>query len=235
LPQNLSEVSIMPHAVVSPYASAMALRARYGVTRDIQVGLTYLLGGIFDDPTTLESKQAFHSGKAVGLDVTVMLLPWIGVQAGVPIYISPVAASLTLGAPIKLPITDQFALGGFDDLLNIRLSRFAPSFYSELQNATNAADQMTNTIKSSGELRVSLYGIYQYERDVAIIGRLGIQLEDFATGKSDGCRDECATTFLSAGFHYTPRRYLDLGLQIGFDDLAHGGSFAPTGFLAFRI
>jgi hypothetical protein len=235
LPQNLAEVSIMPHAVVSPYASSMALRARYGITRDIQLGLTYQLGGIFDDPSTVESRQAFHSGKAVGVDVTVMLLPWLGVTAGVPIYISPVAASLTLGAPVKFTITDQFAIGGLDDLLDIRLSRFAPTFYSELQNATNAADTMTNTIKSSGELRVSGYGIYQYQRDFAIIGRIGIQLEDFATGKSNGCLDECATTFLSAGFHYAPRRYLDLGLQIGFDDLAHGGSFAPAGFLAFRI
>jgi hypothetical protein len=235
LPQNMSEVSIAPHAMVSPFAGALPLRARYGVTPKIQLGLTYMLGGIFDDPETLSTKKGFHSGKAVGPDVTVMLQNWIGVRLGVPIYISPLAVSIALGAPIKFTFGDKFALGGLDDLLNIRVSRFAPTFYQELQNATNANDTMSNTIKSRGELRVSLFGVYQYQPNVAIIARTGIQMEDFATGKTDGCSGECLTTFLSAGFSFTPRKYLDLGLSIGFDDLAHGGSFAPAGFLAFRI
>jgi hypothetical protein len=235
LPENLSEVSIAPHAVVSPYAGSTALRARYGITSKVQLGLTYVVGAIFDDPATVESSQGFHPGKAVGLDVTVMLEDWVGVQAGLPLYISPLALSLAVGAPIKFRFGDRFAIGGLDDLLNIRLSRFAPTFYQEVQNATNANDTMTNTIKSKGALRVSMFGMYQYKPDVVLIGRTGIQMEDFATGKTDGCAAECLTTFIHAGFHYSPRKYLDLGLQIGFDDLAHGGSFAPAGFLAFRI
>jgi hypothetical protein len=235
LPQNLSEVSIAPHATVSPFASAIALRARYGITPKIQLGLTYMLGGIFDDPATLESKQAFHPGKAVGVDVTVMLQDWIGVKLGVPVYISPLAVSIALGAPIKFTFGDKFALGGLDDLLNIQVKLFAPTFYQELQNTTNAANNMTNTVKSKGELRVSLFGVYQYERDLAFIARTGIQMEDFATGKTDGCSGECLTTFIYAGVNFSPRKYLDLGASIGFDDLAHGGSFAPAGFLAFRI
>jgi len=94
---------------------------------------------------------------------------------------------------------------------------------------------MINTIKSNGELRVSLYGMYQYERDIVIIARIGVQAENFTSGKDDACASECLTTYLHAGFRYTPRRYLDLGLSIGFDDLAHGGTFEPAGFLAFRI
>jgi hypothetical protein len=235
LPANMSEVSLAPHAQVSPYAGSTALRARYGITARVQLALTYVVGGIFDDPSTLESKQGFHPGKALGLDVTYLLRDWVGVKVGVPIYISPLAVSLALGAPIKFTFGDKLALGGLDDLLNIRLSRFAPTFYQELQNATNANDTMTGTIKSSGALRVSLFGVYQYQPDLAIIARTGIQMEDFATGKTDGCPGECMTTFIHAGFNYSPRRYLDLGLSIGFDDLAHGGSFAPAGFLAFRI
>jgi hypothetical protein len=235
LPANMSEVSLAPHAQVSPYAGSTALRARYGITPKIQLALTYVIGGIFDDPSTLESKQGFHPGKALGLDVTYMLRDWVGVKVGVPIYISPLAVSLALGAPIKFTFGDKFALGGLDDLLNIRLSRFAPTFYQELQNAANASDTMTGTIKSAGALRVSVFGVYQYQPDFAIIARTGIQMEDFATGKTDGCPGECMSTFIHAGFNYSPRRYLDLGLSIGFDDLAHGGSFAPAGFLAFRI
>jgi hypothetical protein len=235
LSANLAEVSIAPHVAVSPFAGAMALRARYGVAPKVQLGLTYLLGGVFDDPATLQSKQGVHPGKAVGLDATVMLQDWVGVKLGVPLYISPLAASITLGAPMKFSFGDKLALGGLDDLLNIRISRFAPTFYQELQNATNADDNKTNTIKSQGELRVSLFGVYQYAPNLAIIGRTGIQMEDFATGKTDGCDGECLTTFIYAGVQYSPRKYLDLGFSIGFDDLAHGGSFAPTGFLAFRI
>jgi hypothetical protein len=235
LPQNLSEVSVIPHMQVSPYAATTALRVRYGITPKVQLGLTYLIGAIFDDPSTVESRQGFHSGKAVGIDVTVMLQDWIGVQVGLPMYISPFAMSLTLGAPIKFAFGDKFAIGGLDDFLNIKLDRFAPTFYQELQNATAANGTMTNTTQSAGELRVSLFGVYQYQPNFALVGRAGIQMEDFATGKTNGCAGECLTTFISAGFRYTPRKYLDVGLSIGFDDLAHGGSFAPAGFLAFRI
>jgi len=235
LPQNLSEVSVAPHAAVSPFASAIALRARYGITPKIQLGLTYMLGGIFDDPETSQKHYGFHAGKAVGVDVTVMLQDWIGVQLGIPVYISPLAVSVALGAPIKFTFGDKFAVGGLDDFLNIRVSRFAPTFYQELQNAQGANANMNNTIKSAGELRVSLYGVYQYQPNFAFIGRAGIQMEDFATGKTDGCDGECLTTFIYAGLRYSPRKYLDLGFSIGFDDLAHGGSFAPAGFLAFRI
>ena len=235
MPQNMSEVSLAPHMVVSPYAASTALRARFGITPRVQLGLTYLLGAVFDDPATPESRQGLHPGKAVGLDVTVMLQDWVGVQVGLPMYISPFAISLAIGVPIKFSFSDKFAIGGLDDFLNIRLDRFAPTFYQEVQNATNANDTMTNTIKSQGELRVSLYGLYQYQPNFAIIGRTGIQMEDFATGKTDGCVGECLTTFISGGLLYSPRKFLDLGFSIGFDDLAHGGSFAPAGFLAFRI
>ena len=116
----------------------------------------------------------------------------------------------------------------------IKLSKFAPSFYSEDVNYYYAT-VTKNTITSDGELRFSFFGEYQYEPDLAIIGRIGVNMENFATGKTDGCKDECLTTFIHAGLQYTPRKYLDLGVSIGFDDLAHGGSFSPAGFLAFRI
>jgi hypothetical protein len=235
LTKNLSEVSIDPHAQVSPYAGSTALRARYGITNKLQLRLTYMIAGIFDDPATVETKQGLHAGKAIGLDVTYLIQDWVGVSVGVPLYINPFALSLTIGAPLKFTFADKFAIGGLDDLLNIKLDNFAPTFYQEVQNATNAVTTQTNTVHSAGELRFSAFGEYQYEPDFAIIARFGVQLEDFATGKADACVGECETTFLHVGFQYSPRNYLDLGISIGFDDLAHGGSFAPSGFLAFRI
>lgn len=230
LPKNMSEVSIAPHATVDPFQGAMALRARYGITRQAQLGLTYLLGGAFDDPKTLTTdKIAFHPGKAVGLDLTVLLQDWVAVRLGVPVYIDPVAVGLELGAPLKFVLFDKLAIGGLDDLLNIKLYRFAPSFYSEAQNATNAANEATSTTQSTGVLRFSAYGVYQYKPNFAIIGRFGVQFGDVNDTLHTG------TAFIRAGLQVSPRKFLDLGLSLGWDDLSVLGGFAPAAYLAVRI
>jgi hypothetical protein len=237
LPQNMSEVSISPHANVSPYFGSDALRARYGITSRIQLGLTYVLGGIYHDPSTANMKLGFHPGKAVGVDVTVLLQNWIAVRVGVPVYVDPVAVGLQLGAPMKFTFGEKFALGGMDDLLNIKISKFAPSFYSEYENAINAAAQDNNTETPNGHLRFSAYGIYQQSTKLAIIARAGLDtmLSSAGSGSAGATSSSSTATFLRAGFDYTPRHYLDLGVSLGFDDLAHGGSFTPQGYLALRI
>ena len=44
-----------------------------------------------------------------------------------------------------------------------------------------------------------------------------------------------SSTFIRAGLQYTPRHWVDVGLSLGFDDLAHLGTFGPQGFVALRI
>ena len=241
LPKNMSEVSIGPHAQLSPYRGADALRARYGVTDQVQMGLTYVLGGIYDDPVSGAEKIGFHTGKAVGLDVTVQIKPWLGVRVGLPFYIDPLAVSLTLGAPMKWQFAGgKYAIGVLDDFLTVKLYRFAPSFYQEFNNAVaaNGTSEMgNNTIQSRGDVRFSGYGIYQHQPKLAFIGRLGVIIDDFKTTSSTSSSVELGglRTFIRAGLEYTIRSYLDLGFSIGFDDLGHGGTFGPAGLLAFRI
>lgn len=237
LPQNMSEVSLDPHAQVSPYHGTTTLRARYGITRQVQLGLTYNLGAIYNDQDVdpqLGDKYRVRVGKAVGMDVTVLLQNWIGVRVGVPVYVEPVAVGLTLGAPMRFYLTDKVTIGGLDDVLEIRLHRFAPSFYSEAQNATRAFQDSINTVPSAGALRLAFYGIYQHETKLAFIARVGALLEDFATSRGIDGRGGMAT-FLRAGVQYTPRRFVDLGFSLGFDDLSRAGSFSPAGLVAFRI
>ncbi len=242
LPQNMSEVSIDPHAQVGDgsaveYAGTSSLRARYGITNEIQIGLTYVFGGIYDDPNTLGKDYGFHPGKAVGLDVTYMLQKWVGVKVGVPVYVQPVAVSIAIGVPMKFQLSDKVALGGMDDLLNIKVSKFAPSFYSEQANAIAVQNQTTTTQQSDGHLRLSAYGIYQYHPDTAIVGRFGIDT-DFGAGGGTmaGTSSSGGTaTFLRGGVDYTPRRYFDIGGSLGFDDLGHIGSFGPALYVAVRI
>jgi hypothetical protein len=241
LPQNMSEIAIGPHLQVSPAHGSDALRARYGITNKIQLGLTYVMGGLFDDPTTMANDPGFHPGKAVGLDVTVLLQPWIGVSVGVPVYLNPVAVSVTLGAPIKFQFGDKFAIGGLDDLLNIKIDRFAPTYYQEYDNAfaaSQSCDTCNRTEQSRGFLRFSAYGIMQYQPNVAIVGRIGVANDLGSSGGSQPgvtMNGGGTTMFVRAGMDWTPRRWCDLGASLGFDDLAHGGTFTPALYAALRI
>lgn len=239
LPKNTSEVSIDPHMQVDPHAGSSSLRARYGITDKIQLGLTYMLGGTFDDPATLGTdKVGFHPGKAVGLDLTVMLQNWVGLRVGVPMYIDPFALAITVGAPMKWNFADgKFAIGAFDELLSIKVKRFAPSFYQESINAIAAdgTDSMgTNTVQSDGTFRLSAFGVAQYTPELAILARVGVSFDDFSSTKTDAAKEN-PVSFLRAGIQYTPRKYIDLGIFLGFDDLSDLGSFGPAGLIAFRI
>ena len=43
------------------------------------------------------------------------------------------------------------------------------------------------------------------------------------------------TTFLRAGVQHSPKKFIDVGVSAGFDDLADAGSFGLAGFFAVRI
>lgn len=237
LPANMAEVSIDPHIRVSPAEGAVALRARYGITPKIQLGLTYLVAGIYDDPVTNTTKDyKVHFGKAGGLDVTVLVTNFLGVRVGLPVYFDPFAMSLALGAPMKFKFADgKAAIGLLDDLLNIRIVKFAPSFYSELPNAVAADNENTGSGQSRGVLRFSGYGIYQQKPNLAIIGRLALELEDFKTNRG-ATGYGGATTSIYGGVQFTPKKFLDVGGTLGFNDLAEmPESFTLSGFLAVRI
>ena len=240
LPQNMTEISIAPHLQVSPFLASDALHVRYGITSKVQLSLSYLYFGAYNRNlvSTASSKIGFHSGKTFGVDVTVMLQNWIGVRVGVPLYIDPVAFGLQIGVPIKFVFADKFSIGGLDDLLQIRLSKFAPSLYQEAYNAIDAQHETTNTEQSNGHLRFSFYGEYQHDDKVAIIGRIGIDSDLGATsgGGGAGTSSNSGTqTFIKAGLQYSPRKYFDIGGQLGWDDLSTLGTFGPQLFLALRI
>jgi hypothetical protein len=234
LPENMSEVAIGPHFQVSPYAASDALRGRYGITRQVQLGLTYVTFGVYDDPTNVAKKYAFHPGKALALDVTVLLKNWVGVRVGVPLYFDPFAMSVQLGAPMKFVFDDKLAIGGLEDVVTITAKEFSPSLYQEAANAVGAANKMAGGSQSRGRLRFSGYAEYQQSRQLALIGRLGLDFDDFSANKNAQGYGG-GVIFIRAGVLYSVRRYFDLGASLGFDDLAKGGSFGPQINLAVRI
>ncbi len=241
LPQNISEISIAPHLQVSPFLANDAVHARYGITSKVQIGITYAYFGAYDRSvvnTALPSKIGVHSGKAFGVDVTVLLQDWLAVRVGVPFYVNPTAFGLQLGVPIKFTFGDKFAIGGLDDLLTLRLSKFVPTFYQEVYNAQAAQHDTTNTQQSNGHLRFSFYGEYQQSEKLAFIGRIGLDSDLGATSGGGGAGTNSAAgtaTFIRAGLQYSPRRSFDIGGSIGWDDLTTLGTFGPQLFLALRI
>ena len=247
LPANMAEVAIGPRLQVDidgvGYAGSDTLRARYGITRQVQLGLNYVLAGIYDDPKTASSnKVGFHPGKAIELQVTYLVKDFVGVRLGVPVWIyKPAetadsggpAVGLTIGVPLKFRFGDKLALGGLDDLLSIKIRHFAPSLEHEYLNAYRAAIDDTNTANSAGFIRFSAYGVYQQSPKLALIGRFGVTFEDFATTRTDAGGGPVTT--IRAGLEYTVRKYLDVGISLGFEDLDDLGTFGPTALLAFRI
>lgn len=236
LPANMAEVSIAPHAIVQPFSGSDALRARYGITRQVQLGLTYLYVGLYDDPTTVVKKYGFHVGKAAGLDVTVLLQNWLAVKVGVPVYFDPVATSFQAGAPMKF-VFGKLALGGLEDIVNIRISEFAPSLEFEQHNAVGAANKVNNTQQSRGQIRFSGFVEYQQSAKTAIIGRAGVE-SDLGGGGGNGPGTSSGggtRTFIRAGVQHSPKKNLDVGAGIGFEDLSDLGSFAFALSLAIRI
>jgi hypothetical protein len=238
LPQNMSEVRVTFHGEVSPADGAGQLRARYGITREIQLGLTYLFGAVYDDPSTQGKDYGVHPGKALGLDVTVLIQNWLGIRVGVPVYVNPVAVSLTIGAPIKFSFGDgKWAIGGLDDIVSIKLHRFTPSFDSELVNQVSSNGQDNHTIQDNGRLHISAYGIYQLQPNLAFIGRIGV---DSSLGTSNNmagasAQESGSATFVHAGLQFSPRWWADLGFSLGFDDLTQAGSFDPELYVVLRI
>jgi hypothetical protein len=241
LPANMAEVSIAPHLVASPFAATDALRARYGITPKIQLGLTYVMYGVYRsdavDPMITDKSYGIHPGKAGGLDVTVLLTNWAAVRVGLPVYLDPFAMGVTIGAPLKFKLTDQLAVGGMDDLLTIALpigAEFAPSYYHDFINAERANRDVNNTAQSAGLLRFSGYAIYQQKTNMAIVGRVALEFEDFSANLTNAGGG--ATTSIHGGVMFTPKKFLDVGATIGFDDLSRlPESFALSGFLSVRI
>ena len=242
--QNM--VSVPNSAPLGPaedigYVGSSVLHARYGITRTVQIGFTYVLGAVYDDPRTVADKLGFHPGKAIGLDVQYLLRDFVGVRFGVPVWIyrpdegGAPAIGLSIGTPIKFRFGKKLAIGGLDDLVAIRITRFAPTFEHEYLNAYRAALDDLNTSAPRGYVRLGGYAIYQQSPKLALIGRLGLTFEDFVSTKTQSDRGGGSATHLRAGIEYAINKRIDLGASAGFEDLSALGTFGLTALFAFRI
>jgi hypothetical protein len=208
LPRLMTEVSLDTGNTFSPFVNGFTLRAHFGVTSKVQIGITYNIGGIYDDG---RGTTTFNTGKAVDINGRVQLRPWVAAQLSVPMYLQPFAASVTLGAPMKFRFSEQYALVVAEDVIDIRLSKFVPSLTNEAANEGNVSNVDTNTRTDQGNFRFSARGIYQYKRNVAFTGRFAVTLIDFSTLRLG--------YLLKAGGQVTVKKGVDLSATLGFENL----------------
>lgn len=224
LPRFMTEVALDTRLTFNPAINGSALRARFGVTPKVQIGLVYNIGGVYNDG----SGSAFNTGKAVALTGTYQIREWLAAQISTPMYLEPFAASVTLGAPMKFRFGDRYALILAEDVIDIRLTKFVPSLTSEAANEINVTFVDTNTTTITGNFRFSGAGVYQYKPDLAFTARLAVTIIDF---------DSQSLGYLfRVGAQKTMMKALDLTATMGFDDL--GDADETFGFLfgaAFRI
>lgn len=225
LPRFMTEVALDTRVTFNPFINGSALRADFGVTPEVQVGLVYNIGGIYEDASR---STAFNTGKAVAITGAYKIKEWLSASLAVPMYLDPFAASVTLGAPMKFRFADRYALIIAEDVVDIRITEFVPSLTSEAENEINAGYIDTNTRTSEGTFRFSGAGVYQYKPDLAITARLVVSIRDFDS-KDLGY-------LLKVGAQKAVRKNLDVQAVLGFDDLGNADeTFGLQLGAAFRI
>jgi len=229
LPAVTSEVGLDVGSTFDPVNLEMGLRARYGITRQWQVGLRYLIGGVYDDDVMDASDSAaFNTGKAFGVDVTYLVFDWLAGHVTLPFYVDPFAMGMTLGAPMKFRFQDKVALVALDDFIDIRFNEFVPSLTHESENEINVGYTETNTSTARGNLHLRLGAVYQQSPQLAIKGNFVQTLEDFG--------DDDNPSGIELIFQYSPNAQTDVSGRIGIDALDRASStFGLIVAAAYRI
>lgn len=219
LEAGMVELGVSTPLFASPAALTAALRARYGVTERVEVGLRYAALGADEDGAA--------TGKGLALDVVVGITDWVAAQLSVPVLFDPFAMGVTLGAPLKFTFAQRFALVFGADLVSFRIKEFVPSYVDPRQDEANADAIETDTLVSRGNYRLIGGAIYQLEPHMALSADFGVVSEDFGRGST--------LVPLGGTFTYSAAPYLDFSARMGLDDVGRGSTFSIAAGLAVRL
>lgn len=228
LPELMTEVTLTTGATLSPFVNSNVLHARFGVVEQLELGLTYNIGGLHDDDEDGPKSMTFNPGKAIGVDVTYRLIDQVAVQLGVPFYVDPLAVGLRLAAPVRVRVGERLYLQTGHDLLDIKLKGFVPQLDREKVNEGYAALVDSNSVTSNGTLRFLGRAAYQSSPKLALIGDFGWRLDDFSS------KDSNYPLWLTAQF--SPRHNLDVAGTAGFETLDRADrTFGLFGTVRLRL
>ena len=234
LPAVTSEVALEAHSTFGDFDAGFGLRARYGITKQMQIGLRYEIGGLYDDTRDSKmDKAVFNTGKAVALDFTYLIKDFVAARLTLPAYVQPFGMAMTLGAPMKFTFADKFSIVALDDFIDIKLVKFIPSLTDERYNEdqVEAIDNNTRTPSTVIHARVGV--IYQQSPNLAIKGNLQ---QTFYTGASDTFTGSESPTGIEGIVQYSPNAKMDITGRLGIDALDDAGdTFGLLVGAAYRI
>jgi hypothetical protein len=226
LTRNQAEVTLdVP--VVFDVGATQVLRGGFGVTQDIQVGVSYAVG--LERFKTEGTQKGFEPGKALSIDGAYTVIPdHLAVTLSIPLYFSPFAASVSIGAPFRVRLHKKFALIGGNDLLAVAFNRWpvvvADPAYNLAQTAFDVPGQGSF---DRGILNINAGAQVQYKPNLVFTGMFGIHFPDF----SDSARPVSATV----GATWTRGKNLDVGARLGMSDLSSSDTFGLAISAAYRL
>ncbi len=221
---GMSEVSL--ELATNPAADSFiaygALRASYGITREVQLSLAYGAGALVG--------SNFVTGKTVGVDARYSIFPWLSGQLAVPFLLDPVAFGVTLGAPMKFRF-DKFALFVGEDFVTIKAHGFIPDVRDAAISDAAAAADKTGTKSHDAEIHIVGGVIYQVKPNLAFTGRIGVVQRINAPGLTNA-----SSMPISGQLTWSKTNKLDAGARLFIDDLSEvGNTFGLAVFAALRI
>ena len=204
LPYRMTEVTIDAPNTFNPYVQSGLLGVHHGITRQIQAGLRYGTGTLFDGE--------FFAGKTFAIDGEYQVFPWLAAQLSVPMMVDPYSVGVTIGAPMTFTFIDRLRIDLLRDLVTFKLSRFAPSVTDAAFDDRQVELEKTNSQIDDGEFNVDAAASWQLQPNMSIEGRFGIKARDFKF------RSDQPTAF-DVGLIYSSTSKIDIGGRLGFADL----------------
>jgi len=204
------------------------LRARYGITRDIEGGITYSFGLLNLSPP--DGVETFEPGKGFSFDGAYTI--WaehLAVAMSLPFYVDPDAFGMgfNLSIPFRVNLGSRWAIFGGQDLLQVRIVKMPVDPANPGANLAIVAASAGGGEEPRGNLAINVGGMFQFKPNVAIYATMGFRYLDF--------EDTGAPVSLFGGATWSRHNRLDLGGRLGFLDMDNSDSFSLSVYAAYRL
>src|SRR5262249_10772641 len=231
LPAEMAQVSLDMPLILHQGDPTLTqiLRGGFGITRDLQVGLTYGFG--LERLSSQPGLDGYQAGKAFSIDGAYTVIPQkLSATLSFAFLAEPdhFGISVALGVPFKIEIGDKWAIFGGNDLLRVKLKEVPVDPTDPEYNFAQLALLEKGSPSHDGRLELNLGVAYQPAANVALFGTFGVGWPDFGTNQQPYS--------IFAGASYTAAKRWDFGARLGFyrlDQLEE--SFSAAVFGAVRI
>jgi hypothetical protein len=200
----------------------------FGVTRDLELGLTYGIGLLLLDPET--TQDTYEPGKAVSIDGLLTIFPdLLAAQVRLGFFFDSdlFGMSFTVGLPVRVRLMKQWILFAGADLLTVKLTGLPVYVRDPAANLGQVAFDAQGGVTSRGSVDLTIGSAYQLRPDLSVAASFGFHWPDFE-------QDDQPISFY-VGATWSPVRIVDLGLRLGFERLDESDSFAAVVHGALRL